>query len=73
MGVDEKFAHQKKKEDGRPKKKKKEGETPIFFKLNFGAHLSPIPTWNLKIYGYLCGSISNEAHASLICNYFMKH
>ena len=43
MGVDEKFAHiQKKKEVGRPKKKK-DGETPIFFKLNFGAHLSPIP------------------------------
>ena len=33
----------KKKEDGRPKKKK-DGETPIFFMLDFGAHLSPIPT-----------------------------
>ena len=42
MGVDEKFAHQKKKKKmGDPKKK--DGETPIFFKLIFGAHLSPIP------------------------------
>ena len=35
----------KKKEDGRPKKKK-DGETPIFFMLDFGAHLSPIPIRN---------------------------
>ena len=42
MGVDGQFAHQKKKKMGVPKKK--DGETPIFFKLIFGAHLSPIPS-----------------------------
>ena len=43
MGVYGKCAHQiKKKKMGVPPKKK-DGETPIFFKLIFGAHLSPIP------------------------------
>ena len=32
----------KKRKMGVPKKKK-DGETPIFFRLIFGAHLSPIP------------------------------
>ena len=44
MGVDEKFAHQKKKKKMGDPKKKKDGETPIFFRLIFGAHLSPIPS-----------------------------
>ena len=34
----------KKKKMGVPKKK--DGETPIFFRLIFGAHLSPIPINN---------------------------
>ena len=43
MGVDGQCAHQiKKKKMGVAKKK--DGETPIFFKSIFGAHLSPIPT-----------------------------
>ena len=44
MSVDGQCAHQiKKKEDGRLKKK--DGETPIFFKSFFGAHLLPIPRY----------------------------
>ena len=48
MGVEGKSAHQKKKKMGVPKKK--DGETPIFFRLIFGAHLSPIPTKDIKTF-----------------------
>ena len=45
MGNVPKFAHKiKMKKMGCPKKKG--GETPIFLKLIFGAHLSPIPICN---------------------------